>query len=404
MICFIITIFFCTVNAQWLLLEEDSPEVLTTEANAKLSGRRNAATWCFKDDIFILGGNDGTSNRNDVWKYETENRRWVWQPDVPLKITPNSLSHAAYWEIMGEFFVYTTLGKLWMYKPEQRRWSEIIPTNIGIDPGPRLASAFWVHKPSNELYLYGGSNQSSNSDMWAYNTISNSWRQVQHVGDSPSTSTNIAHTTAVLGNSEDTVYIFVGGRLYQLDLTTYTWSISPTSGTQSPPDRLDYSLWMSPTQEKVHLFGGHKGSEVLNDWWTYNQIQQQWHVNDEGSGPNGRWGQTGCRDSKGNFYMFGGTFEDPTNTYNDLWKNGPLTASNILTLLEFKLDAVTIGSTVAATMSTMLVVGCFFACLCLACKKCRRYRKYKDSVKLYPSNSGNDEPFMSPRRKESTEL
>lgn len=385
-------------NAQWLLLEEDSPQVLTTEDNAKLSGRRNAATWCFKDDIYIVGGSDGTRNRNDVWKYETENRRWVWQPDVPLKITANSLAHTAFWEIMGEFFVYTTEGKLWMYKPEERRWTEIIPTNLGIDPGPRVAAAFWVHKPSNRLYLFGGVNQ---TDMWGYNTVSNSWRQVQHVGDVPP-SAEIAYTKAVLGNSEDTVYMFVAGKLYQLDLTTYTWSISPTSGTQSPPDRKSYSLWMSATQEKVHLFGGHKGSEVLNDWWTYDQIQQQWHVNEGGSGPNSRWGQTGCRDTKGNYYMFGGTFEDPTKTYNDLWKNGPLTPANILTLLEFKLDAVTLGATVGAVMSTLLVVGLFFACLCLACRKCRKYRRYKDSVTLYPSESSVEVPFMSPRGTKTT--
>ena len=76
-------------HCQWLLLEEDSPEILTTEANARNSGRRNAAMWCFNDDIYVYGGNDGSQLATDVWKYETENRRWLWQPDVPITLRPS---------------------------------------------------------------------------------------------------------------------------------------------------------------------------------------------------------------------------------------------------------------------------------------------------------------------------
>lgn len=396
-----LSIIIAVINAQWLLLEEDSPKVLTTEDNARSSGRRHAALWCFNDDIYMYGGNDGQQSKNDVWKYETENRRWLWQPDVPLTLT--ATEHTASWEIMGQLYMYTRKTELWMYKPEQRKWTLIVPSNSGIDPGPLYASMYWVHKPSNQLYLYGGvssmSNQTYSDLLWSYNINSNQWRQVTYAGSGPGP---LAHGAAVLGNSEDTVYLFGGetsndrlnDKLYQLDLSTMTWSTSPVSGTSGPSGRKDIVMWMSPTQEKVSVFGGRAGSEVFGEWWIYDHVLQQWYMDDGSGGPNARWGSSGCRDSKGNFFMFGGTFDDPTYTHNDVWKNGPLTPANILTLLEFKLDAVTLGATVAAVMSTILTVGCFLACLCMACHKCRKYQKYKNSVKLYPPANA-EQPFIS---------
>lgn len=379
----LLSILLFNVNAQWLLLEEDAPTMLTTEDTAKIAPRHECSAWCVDDDIYVYGGSDGTSTFADFWKYETENRRWLWMPDPPVTLTGRK--NMAYWTIQGEIYMFGgdtelhgIVSEMWLYQPTSRKWSLVQPSVNG--PSKRESMAFWSHKPSNQIYIYGGYDGNQTLDeLWSFNIATKSWNQISYAGMGPGPQRSVS---AVLGRSEDTVYYFAD-RLYQLDITTMTWSITPTEiNAQNPDSRVQYSLFMTATQDKISLFGGHVGSKLYSDYWLYDPSVEQWIQSDKSSGPSGRWGACGCTDNRGDYYMFGGTFEDPTHFHNDLWKNGPLTAKNIFQILDFKLDTVTLASLVAGIMSTILVCVLFFALLCVCVRKCRKERHLINSYKV----------------------
>jgi len=387
----LLSILFSVVNCQWLLLEKDSPELLTTEPNAQCSGRSGSSMWCCGDDLFVFGGFDGTVEHSDLWKYETESRRWLWQPDPPNTVA--AATESAYWSISGEMWIYGgisaahgVLHNMWKYEPETRKWTLVVPNNLG--PGPRYGTSFWTHKSTNNLYLYGGfkTGNESHADMWSYNIQSNRWTNVPFAGESPGPRISAA---AVLGHSEDTVYFFGGsmvkdgpsiGKMRQLDLTTMTWSFSPIDNGVGPPSRSKHTMWMTPKQDKVAIFGGHSGSNLLKDLWFYDHDLEQWTQDDKSGGPTARYGAAHCIDEHGDMYTFGGSFEDPKFAHNDLWKNGPLSSTNIFQLIGFKLDILTVSATLAATMSTIMTVVMFFVGLCLCVKRCRKHRYSAASV------------------------
>jgi len=382
------------VHCQWLLLDKDKPEVLTTESNAQCSGRTGSSLWCNGDDLYMFGGFDGTDERLDMWKYETENDRWLWQPDPPTTI--RGVVDSAYWSIAGEFWkyggysnVHGATGNMWKYDPQMRKWEYIIPLNAG--PGDRYGACFWAHKATNNLYLYGGykSDNSSYADLWSYNIQSNKWTNLQFAGESPGPR---IYASAVLGHSEDTVYFFGGsaikngpsiGKMRQLDLTTLTWSFSPIDNGVGPPARSQHVMWMTPKQDKVAIFGGRSGSKLLKDTWFYDHDLEQWTQDDKSGGPNARYGSSQCIDERGDLYTFGGSFEDPKHTHNDIWKNG-LQVTNILKLIGFKFDTITIASSLAAVMSTMIAIGLFLTGLSICVKQCRQ-RKYT-TASVYKAN------------------
>jgi hypothetical protein len=326
-----------------------------------------------------------------MWKYETEDRRWLWMPDPPD--TVNAVEGAAAWTIDGEFFLFGGVSEMhgfssamWMFEPRPRKWSRI-QSSTGTQPSARAFAATWSHKTTNTLYLYGGIasvNGTALDDLWAFNVASKAWTRVDYAGDGPGPR---ARASAVLGDSEDTVYFFGGtatengpaiGRMRQLDITTMTWSQSPIDGGIGPEARTDHLMWMSPTQDVIKVFGGRAGAKIHSDWWMYSHDQERWTRSDKSGGPSGRWGARGCKDSKNDFYMFGGSYEDPKQCHNDLWKNGPLTARNIFQIIDFKLDTATLAALLGATMSTILVFITFVALLCICVRKCRKRRRVTD--------------------------
>lgn len=369
----IIFLYINFVYCQWILLEKNSPELLTTEKNAQCSGRSGSSLWCFGiDDLYMFGGFDGKTEKSDIWKYEIENQRWIWQPDPPTTVKP--VQKHCYWGISNELWIYggysSTYGivsDMWKYEPEIRKWTFIVPQNLG--PGPIYGSAFWTHTSTNTLYLYGGSNSSK---LWSYNIKSNQWKQIHYGGDSPGPRID---ASAVIGHNQNIVYLFGGsivengpsiGRMRQLDLTTMTWSITPLKNRVGPSARSQHLMWMTPTQDRIVIFGGKTGVKILNDQWYYNREIQEWHQDEQG--PSARYGSSKCIDKYGELYFFGGSL------YNDIWKNGRLSSENLYQILDSKLYTTKNAALMASVMSTLVVIVFFFIGLFICVKKCKKSR------------------------------
>ena len=64
-------------RSEWIQIGDiDTPNIL--------SGRRNMATWCYQDDMYVFGGKSDDSRVNDLWKWESKYNRWIWQPDTSV--------------------------------------------------------------------------------------------------------------------------------------------------------------------------------------------------------------------------------------------------------------------------------------------------------------------------------
>lgn len=361
---FLIFVFIQIICAQWLLLEEGGPEILGTEQNAQPRGSTGSTLWCVNDDMFLL-----LPDSPQVWKYEKDTRRWLWQPNAP-RIMGKELSH---WELAGKLWLFANDGKLWSYEPESRQWTSYVA------PLPfRSASAYWTHKLTTKFYLYGGINNQTYDELWAFDVETLSWTPISYTGDGPG---KVAEIVAVLGKNEDTVYIFGGSltQMYQLDLPTKTWSKTPA--LQGPEARTHHIMWKTPKQDQVAVFGGQSGAKIFKDIWFYNVELQQWIKDDKAGGPEARYGSSSCVDNKGTMFMHSGSPEDSTRLYSDIWQHGPLTSGNIFQLIEFKLDTATLAALLGGAMSTILVCALFIGMLCLCIIRCRR----RNSTLVYKS-------------------
>lgn len=392
-------------HGQWLILEEDGPANTGTEPDARPQGQQFGSTWCNRDDVYTY-----TPSTHRIWKWEGETDRWIWQPDPPATFLPRS--HAAYWTVGGQFWIYggrdaqgVDMSDLWSYHVSERRWTQHMTS--GPNPGPRSGTAFWTHLPTNRLYLYGGTK--GKDDCWSLDISGSgnlSWTPVtMSAGEGPGPREG---AVAVLGRSEDVVFLFGGlngdahpvPKLRQLSLDTMTWSLSPTEKEHvGPAARTGHTMWKSATDNQIYLFGGRQGSEIYGDFWLYDVMKQQWVQQPEAGAPNARYGSSFCTSAEGYMYLFGGTFgEDSTVQHNDLWKYGPFTPGNILQLIDWKLDSATLAATATLALTIVILVLLLIFSIVICCNTCRKRKQGQGHlipISDIPGEGGrHDNPFQ----------
>lgn len=324
----IISLLFILANAEWSIVKEGGSAINSPNSDARMEGRRNAATWCYDNNMYIFGGKGENNRLNDLWKYEIDSNRWLWQPNSPEQLTQRSGS--ASWNIDGVLWLYGgrndskgehSLDDMWEYHPTSRNWSK----HNTDGPGNRYGATTWVHEEKSILYLYGGKSDKStvHSDIWSFDPKTLKWTNVPYSGNSPG-----ARDDSVAAVSGNTVYLFGGRdpsgsdvpRLSQLDLVSMVWKESPlNTGVSGPVAREDQVMWAH--KEKVYIFGGRVGSSIKGDFWSYDIDKKQW-VELKTKTPPARWGASFCKERDGNLYMSGGAFQDSTSLHNDVWKYG----------------------------------------------------------------------------------
>jgi N-acetylneuraminic acid mutarotase len=292
---------------------------LGTPAAKNVPGNRSSAlSWTDgKGNLWLFGGNGSDALGkygflNDLWEYSPATNQWVWMGG---NSTLNGSMGAGIYIGAG---VSGTLGT----------------PAAGNIPEGRSDAVGWTDAKGN-LWLFGGYNYgSSNShfnDLWEFNPSTNQWAWMS---GSKADSCSNCNQPGVYGNL---------GR--------------PAVGNV-PGSRMNALSW-TDSKGNLWLFGGY-GSDsfgvlgALNDLWEFNPSTNQWawmggsnaipkcNTADCGQSgvygtlgtpaagniPGARYSASGWSDSKGNFWLWGGSgFDSAGNdgSLNDLWEFNPST-------------------------------------------------------------------------------
>lgn len=371
-------LFVALAAAQFVQLSEDGPTRIDTGVNARMASRRFAAQWCNEDDLYVFGGDAGSSQggrQRDMWKFEGDTRRWLWFPDGP---GPVGRSEMASWNLYGRFWLYggrtdagSVLSDLWSYTLADRKWhaNSVFPQG----PGPLFSAVSWSDPLSNRLFICGGSSTitdpplGNGSHVWSYDVVTEMW--AEHTSAPPVPALGYgAHVTQV----EDRVYVLTEtGDFWLVSTETLTWTALEPVASSSPTRRKCGAFIATNTRDQLLLFGGYHGSQMYRDMWRYDPDDNVWVELNDQTRPSARFGASTCSDSVSAAYFIGGSFDDQLN--NDVWRYGPKnTIHDLVQSFEFNLDSATLSAFWAAVMSTLcfLIITGFALGVCISyCRK-----------------------------------
>ena len=326
-------------------------------AGTNMPGSRNShASWSDSAGNFWLFGGFGYdsigshSRLNDLWKFDGTN--WTWVSGA------NTVNQAG---------VYSTKGVS-------------ASTNI---PGARMNSTSWTDNIGN-LWLFGGNNSSNQTgcfnDLWKFDGTNWTWVSGDNTVNQPgiygsqgvSASTNMPGSRCSSVSWKDSTgnfWLFGGNGydttgnkgelndLWKFDGTNWTWVSGDNTvnqpgvygtkgvpaGTNMPGSRGSSVSW-TDSKGNFWLFGGAGYDGIgtfgaLNDLWKFDGTNWTWVSGSNTANQPGVYGSQGVaasmntpgghgdnvswKDSKGNFWLFGGFGYDSAGNQgnlNDLWK------------------------------------------------------------------------------------
>ncbi len=210
---------------------------------------------------------------------------------------------------------------------------------VGASPPAREAAAFAIDPTLGVGVLYGGWNQSYSatssitySDLWELNLTTWTWSQLSVTGPRPPPIQGASMTW------DGTILQFVlfGGcypcstNVWEFDPVSRTWS-EPTAPPTVPPARSGASWGYDPTLHADLLFGGTAGGAPFNDTYLFSAANDTWVRETPPSHPVGRYdAASGFLDVPGNeTWVVGGGFTSG-GTVTDAWR---ASATSNLTLL-----------------------------------------------------------------------
>ena len=333
--------------------------------------RQSSSTWVdVNGNLWLFGGLGyysiaGPQFLNDLWEYTPSTGFWTWQggplfgnqsgaygtQGVPSASSiPGGRSGAAQWtDANGNFWLFGGLGydavgnagylnDLWEYNVTTSQWSwqggSSLLTQFGnsyLDYGstgsygaqnvsastnlpPGRSDAMYAVDVTGNLWLFGGTGYASSSsqgafdDLWTYNTSSKIWTWVS------------------------------GSQALGQPASYGTQGVPYDPSVHFPGSRWGGALW-ADDNGFLWLFGG-----IVGDLWKIDTASRQviWVSGNAAGNAPGLYGtisvpattnMPGAResfahwvDSKGNFWVFGGTGYDSSDNFgflNDLWMFNP---------------------------------------------------------------------------------
>jgi N-acetylneuraminic acid mutarotase len=323
--------------------------------------RDTAASWADSSgNLWLFGGRlfDSSGNAyqfNDLWKYNPSTGYWTWVGGSPTAgasgvygmqgvsatgNVPGARQSAVSWtDSSGNFWLFGGVGydstgsgdllnDLWKYNPNNGQWTWMQGDDFGYQsgiygtqgiasatniPGARVAAVNWTDSSGN-LWLFGGTGMGTGSvpgelnDLWRHTPSTGYWTWM-----SGSTTINTAGFWGTQGIGTNT-------------------TVPGTRQSSASWTDLSGNLW---------LYGGTDGDFDFSDLWEYSQSTGEWtwmagsnlvsqvgsygtvDIAAAGDFPGARDSAAVWTDSSGNFWLFGGQYEDANGnwyTFNDLWE------------------------------------------------------------------------------------
>ena len=258
-----------------LAVTKEIQEELLSWKEIKFSGKTYSARTGHTavqigNKIYVFGGTDETTRRNDLYCYDMLNNIW-----------------------------------------NQVETQGMVPTPRSGAKGVACNSSF---------YLFGGYTRKDGvyyNDLYRFDTGSGIWTKLFCTGDCPSIRTD--HTAVLYENS---IYIFGGydGKIRFNDLRScklenYEWVALPENGMQPLP-RFGHTAVVY--NHSMYIFGGWDGHETLEDLYQYSFTTNIWYElrRTLGIKPSPRYRHS-CVVFNGSLFIFGGV-DKSQRRFNDL--------------------------------------------------------------------------------------
>jgi N-acetylneuraminic acid mutarotase len=230
--------------------------------------------------IILFGGTSMAGlliGLNDLWIYDPAANTWTMltpSGDVP----PGRSGHAmAYDPVTRKVILFggsaqsQYLGDTWTYDPASNSWTQINP--LGDRPSARYAASLVFDPGLNKLLLFGGRDANDLNDIWAFDPATKTWTRLNPVGDVPPPryhngmvyDTQAGRTILFGGNAQDVGYL---NDTWTYDSAANSWTKLETEG-EPPAARFACGLVFVPEAGRTILFGGADKSKTFADTWGY---------------------------------------------------------------------------------------------------------------------------------------
>jgi hypothetical protein len=166
--------------------------------------RSGANLWVVGERLYLFGGIDATfTTHNDLWTYDLRGAGWSPVPVNGLAPPARHVAQAGPVARAGRLTIYggeaiepaagfAVLGDTWQFDLAARRWVNVTPAVGNISPPRNYGAAAVVGAA---MYLQGGDvpggvggcgapfEQNPVADLWRFDLVNHTWRQVIPAGD-----------------------------------------------------------------------------------------------------------------------------------------------------------------------------------------------------------------------------
>lgn len=262
------------------------------------SARSLHASAVWRDQLFIFGGYDGTSRRNDFYSFHFKHKMWTRIDErvghAPLQGDSNANVNGAQdlfpdiihgqvrgqppsprdrhsaivygngFYVFGGFDGHARVNDLYKYDIDENVWSRIIPSTMSTGiPTPRHSHSAVVYQ--NAMYIFGGYDGSYSCNVYKYDFLNNVWTSVNTVGRIPraryrATCVVYNDTMIIHGGHDGTRHL---SDTHVLDMNTKCWtSLANVRGTTPFPRDSQVGFLYD---NAMFIFGGSAGGTAMND-------------------------------------------------------------------------------------------------------------------------------------------
>jgi|GEM_PF-2397905 len=146
----------------------------TSIGNSDATVRAGAAGVTVNNNGYVLFGSFyGNLYRNDGYRYDEANDKWIRIADLPASARSGAIAFALNGKIYaGAGYNGTYIGDFWQYNPATDTWTQKANT-----PGPGRSGAARFAINGKGYISTGGNSMGNTSDTWEYDAAANSWTQ-----------------------------------------------------------------------------------------------------------------------------------------------------------------------------------------------------------------------------------
>ncbi len=235
------------------------------------------------NDFFIFGGNENSLiYLNDLWKFDSNIKEWVYINIVGNKPKERINSSIAYDFVANKVYLYggmdfegNILNDFWVADLTINQWIPVFATG-------EMPTEMFGHKiifdGYSQLILIGGKNNSGFvENIYRYSIWENVWSTIN---SSEKISPRYLHS-AVLHRGRGEIIVFGGKNnsehfndVWSFNLSNYNWTQYQIN--TSIQARINASLFID--NDNLYLSGGRNNNTLLNDLHIYNFPSQTWRI------------------------------------------------------------------------------------------------------------------------------